>query len=545
MHSLKTKITLQTAAITVIAVFVATLLGVLFIRNNESRKSDQLLLLLCETGERNLDYYFNSVEKSVRKVTAFTEKNLDGLEDEQLRAHTEKVRAFFDETANKTNGVLTYYYRIDPAVSQTVKGFWYTNVDGNEFTEHEVTDISLYDTEDTGALVWFTVPKQTGRPIWLPPYITENLDMRVISYNCPIFFRGQFIGVIGIEIDYSTMAEQVESIRLYSNGYAFLTDAGGSLIFHPRIDAAQTPGGAKPELPEGLLSESTFTSYTYEGIKKEAVWLSLNNGMRLYVSVPEDETKGDWQLLIRNMMLAAAAALLLSVFLTQFLAGRITKPLKQLTEAARQADEGNYDVKVDYDGKDEVGTLARTFRRMAGHTKEHITDLSRRANVDALTSVRNKGAFTAFIEEMQKTMEEKPEASEFAIGIFDCDDLKTINDRYGHDKGDVYLKTASRLICKVFQHSPVFRIGGDEFAAILQNDDLKNMEGLLAQFEERKNEITGSAVQPWEQAHISVGIAQFDPEKDSGVTDTVRRADQMMYKHKKASKNTGAERHFR
>ena len=545
MHSLKTKITLQTAAITVIAVFVATLLGVLFIRNNESRKSDQLLLLLCETGERNLDYYFNSVEKSVRKVTAFTEKNLDGLEDEQLRAHTEKVRAFFDETANKTNGVLTYYYRIDPAVSQTVKGFWYTNVDGNEFTEHEVTDISLYDTEDTGALVWFTVPKQTGRPIWLPPYITENLDMRVISYNCPIFFRGQFIGVIGIEIDYSTMAEQVESIRLYSNGYAFLTDAGGSLIFHPRIDAAQTPGGAKPELPEGLLSESTFTSYTYEGIKKEAVWLSLNNGMRLYVSVPEDETKGDWQLLIRNMMLAAAAALLLSVFLTQFLAGRITKPLKQLTEAARQADEGNYDVKVDYDGKDEVGTLARTFRRMAGHTKEHITDLSRRANVDALTSVRNKGAFTAFIEEMQKTMEEKPEASEFAIGIFDCDDLKSINDRYGHDKGDVYLKTASRLICKVFQHSPVFRIGGDEFAAILQNDDLKNMEGLLAQFEERKNEITGSAVQPWEQAHISVGIAQFDPEKDSGVTDTVRRADQMMYKHKKASKNTGAERHFR
>ena len=545
MHSLKTKITLQTAAITVIAVFVATLLGVLFIRNNESRKSDQLLLLLCETGERNLDYYFNSVEKSVRKVTAFTEKNLDGLEDEQLRAHTEKVRAFFDETANKTNGVLTYYYRIDPAVSQTVKGFWYTNVDGNEFTEHEVTDISLYDTEDTGALVWFTVPKQTGRPIWLPPYITENLDMRVISYNCPIFFRGQFIGVIGIEIDYSTMAEQVESIRLYSNGYAFLTDAGGSLIFHPRIDAAQTPGGAKPELPEGLLSESTFTSYTYEGIKKEAVWLSLNNGMRLYVSVPEDETKGDWQLLIRNMMLAAAAALLLSVFLTQFLAGRITKPLKQLTEAARQADEGNYDVKVDYDGKDEVGTLARTFRRMAGHTKEHITDLSRRANVDALTSVRNKGAFTAFIEEMQKTMEEKPEASEFAIGIFDCDDLKTINDRYGHDKGDVYLKTASRLICKVFQHSPVFRIGGDEFAAILQNDDLKNMEGLLAQFEERKNKITGSAVQPWEQAHISVGIAQFDPEKDSSVTDTVRRADQMMYKHKKASKNTGAERHFR
>ena len=81
MHSVRTKITLLTVSVTVIAVFVAALLSVLFIRNTERQKSDQLLLLLCETGERNLDYYFNSVEKSVQKVSAFTEKDLDGLEE--------------------------------------------------------------------------------------------------------------------------------------------------------------------------------------------------------------------------------------------------------------------------------------------------------------------------------------------------------------------------------------------------------------------------------------------------------------------------------
>ena len=53
-----------------------------------------------------------------------------------------QIAEIFEETANKTNGVLTYYYRIDPAVSRNVKGFWYTNLEGNEFTEHEVTDIS-------------------------------------------------------------------------------------------------------------------------------------------------------------------------------------------------------------------------------------------------------------------------------------------------------------------------------------------------------------------------------------------------------------------
>ncbi len=99
-------------------------------------------------------------------------------------------------------------------MSATVPGFWYTNLDGKDFTEHPVTDISRYDTEDTSQLVWFTVPKKTGSPIWLSPYITDNLDVRVLSFNYPVTYRGRFIGVIGIEIDHTTMAEQVESIRL-------------------------------------------------------------------------------------------------------------------------------------------------------------------------------------------------------------------------------------------------------------------------------------------------------------------------------------------
>ena len=539
MHSVRSKITLLAVSITVIAVFVVALLSVLFIRNTERRKSDQLLLLLCETGERNLDYYFNSVEKSVQKVSAFTEKNLDGLEEDRLKEHVEKVRLYFEETANKTNGVFTYYYRIDPAVSETVKGFWYTNLEGKDFTEHEVTDISQYDTEDTNSLVWFTVPKQTGKPIWLPPYITENLDMRVISYNIPISYRGQFVGVIGIEIDYSVMAEQVESIRLYNNGYAFLTDADGTLIFHPRIDLARMSGEEKPEIPEGLLSESTFTSYTFENTKREAAWLRLSNGMRLYVSVPESETDGDWHLLIRSVLIAAAAVLFLSILLTRFITGRITKPLKQLTEAAQQADQGYYDVSLDYNGKDEIGTLTRTFRRMAGHMKDYISDLNKRANVDSLTSVRNKGAFTNYVEEMQKNLDENPEESEFAVGIFDCDDLKEINDRYGHDKGDLYLKTASRLICKVFQHSPVFRIGGDEFAAILRNDDLRNREELVASFNKSMDRISAAAENPWEQVHVSIGIAVYDPAQDNSITDLIRRADRVMYTNKRTNKNTG------
>ena len=536
MHSLRTKIAMLAVWVTVIAVAVATLLSVVFIRNAEHSQSEQLLLLLCETGERNLDYYFNSVEKSLRKVAAYTEKDLDGLETEKFQRHMERVEKYFEEIANKTNGVLTFYYRIDPAVSDTVKGFWYVNLDGTDFTAHEVTDITLYDTEDTSKLVWFTVPKYEGKPIWLPPYITDNLDVNVISYNMPIYWRGQFVGVIGIEIDYSTMAEQVDSIQLYNNGYAFLTDTDGRLIYHSRIDLAQLSEEDMPKTPEGLVSESTFTKYTFNGEEKEAVWLRLSNGMRLYVSVPQKETEGDWRHLVSQILLASSAVLVLCILLAWLFSRKVTKPLQQLTEAARQADAGNYDFTLEYKGRDEVGLLTGTFKRMAEHMKAHINDLNRRANVDALTSVRNRGAFTAYVEEMQKNLQAAPENAEFAVGMFDCNDLKTINDTYGHEKGDIFLKTATRVIRKVFQHSPVFRIGGDEFAVILRNDDFWNREELVRKFEEDSAAISAAAENPWEKVSVSMGIAVYDPQTDHCVNDTVRRADKVMYVNKKAQK---------
>ena len=116
--------TLLTICIIILVVISMALISIVFIRTNEKQRSNQLLLLLCETGERNLDYYFDSVQKSVRRVAAYVESDLDGLEDELLERHMERVRKKFDEMASKTNGVLTYYYRIDPAVSDHVKGFW-------------------------------------------------------------------------------------------------------------------------------------------------------------------------------------------------------------------------------------------------------------------------------------------------------------------------------------------------------------------------------------------------------------------------------------
>lgn len=186
-------------------------------------------------------------------------------------------------------------------------------------------------------------------------------------------------------------------------------------------------------------------------------------------------------------------------------------------------------------------TVIITQQRIIRAKKEveeshHQVDaLNKRVFVDALTSVRNKGGFNDYIQSLQERLDKK-EPVAFAVIILDCDNLKTVNDQYGHDKGDVYIKTASELICGVFKRSPVFRIGGDEFAVVLENEDYQNRKELTELFDKKAEEIRASTENKWEQVSVALGMAEYDPQSDTSADDVIHRADKTMYENKRTNK---------
>ena len=88
----------------------------------------------------------------------------------------------------------------------------------------------------------------------------------------------------------------------------------------------------------------------------------------------------------------------------------------------------------------------------------------------------------------------------------------------------------------MFDHSPVFRVGGDEFAVILMNNDFTSRDELISLLEKRQEERNGVVRNKWEKVSIAYGIAVYDPELDSSVSDTARRADKVMYDNKRKMK---------
>ena len=543
MRSIRAKTIILNVFAVVFSIIVTTVISAITIANLGHRSASENISLACETGKNNLNYYFKSVEQSTKIVSYLVSGDLDSMSDEEfnnnLSAHVDRSRFLFEEAAINTNGALTYYYRFDLSVTEATgeKGFWYTNLDGKGFVEHEVTDLS----DDKWECIWFYQPKETGKSMWLSPYITDNLDKYVVSYNVPVYRNDIFVGVVGIEIDYLTLGEQINKLKTYyDSGFAYIIrNDDASIIYHPTIDILGMDEKDRPETPkefyEGFKAGEHHIEYTFQGVKKHSYWLDLGNDMSIVVCVNEAEISKSWQSLVTRIVIVSAGLIALTTIIALIYGYRITKPLKELTLAAEEIDRGNYKVELSYKGNNEIGVLTNTVSKLIKNLDEYITDLNSLAYADALTEVRNKSAFDLYIEEMQKRIDngEKPE---FAIAIFDCDNLKDINDEYGHDKGDVYLRNSCHLMCRVFSKSVFYRIGGDEFAAILQYEDFVNRELLKKHFLEKSAEVCQFAKKPWEQIRVSVGIATYDPDVDKSVEDVMVHADHLMYTNKRERK---------
>ena len=122
MRSIRAKTTLLTVLAVIVSMTVATALGTAAIRDIGHRSSEQLLTLMCQTGESNLNAYFDGVERSVGIVSSYVEEDLshlDSLDERPLAEHVSRVSAFFGRMAFQTNGVLTYYYRRTPSSPAT------------------------------------------------------------------------------------------------------------------------------------------------------------------------------------------------------------------------------------------------------------------------------------------------------------------------------------------------------------------------------------------------------------------------------------------
>ena len=243
----------------------------------------------------------------------------------------------------------------------------------------------------------------------------------------------------------------------------------------------------------------------------------------------------------------------------------VVKPLDAMTREMkkfRPSDQLSHEeagvINVSIKSNDELSEIYQGIRTMQINTLNYLRDLSTlqkdkikaeidiknkdkeidKLNVetykDALTGVGNKAAYVKMAEELNRKLKNAP--LEFAIVMVDMNNLKQINDEHGHKAGDQYIKGCCHLICEAFKHSPIYRIGGDEFVALLQGPDYdKRKEITEALKGEYAKSFAREELDPWLRYSAAVGLAEHASD-DATVEFVFKRADKAMYEDKEKFK---------
>ena len=163
--------------------------------------------------------------------------------------------------------------------------------------------------------------------------------------------------------------------------------------------------------------------------------------------------------------------------------------------------------------------------------KQKLVYLQKLANTDLLTDTMNRNAYE---KKVNRLNEQKNELHTTGFILFDLDNLKIINDRFGHEKGDEALQLCSQCIKQFFpEKENLFRIGGDEFAYFYNKNKENNIEDRIAQLNQTLEATAHTFNYP---LSISSGYACFLPEMDSTFKDLAKRSDLMLYRIKRKRK---------
>lgn len=503
---------------------IAVLIGgfsIYEVDNYVNRHTEEFVGITCSDEAEKINNIFGSIEKSVRIMESYSLSLFESSEDvknpEKQSEMLKLAGKMFSNVAVNTNGAVAYYLRFDPQISDGKTGIFYSKMDGlDEYVCLEPTDILLYDKNDTEHVGWFWQPYEAGVPVWLTPYYNQNNGILMISYVIPLYYEEQFIGVVGMDFDYTILTERIHEIKIYENGYAHLTL--NDVVIH----TGNEPGG----------DHSHDDPNEYFQVSEELV-----NGMSLVLSASYKDVRQIRYEIVYKILISVLLLTIIFSLIVFFVIKKAMKPLQKLTDASTKISKGDYNVEVVHGDTYEIQQLSLAFEAMLFNLREHEKLQHLLTYRDPLTNLRNTTSYKKWIVNFNEKIEDKS-VSAFAIIMFDINCLKETNDTYGHDVGNELIMTASGIISDTFKRSPVFRIGGDEFVVILQNRDFEECDALLERFDMQCSDAYVQSKDTKIPVRIARGVAKFDPAKDTQFSDVFKRADDAMYKNKKDIKET-------
>ena len=388
------------ASILICSLFTSVLIGVLVISNSARTAGKDAMTKMQLTGQKKAEEINSTIQKIEQSVDTLSEVAMSNFDYDSFRqskdyadTYTETVQQAVLDFANHTNGAVTVYLRYNPNYSNPTSGIFAQRQSlDSDLQCLTPTDFSMYDESDVEHVGWYYLPVQAKEAIWMSPYMNENINIYMISYVVPLFAEdGTSIGIVGMDIDFSQITDLVDETTVYQSGYAFLTDASGSIMHHKNVDEGTVITDLDSSLKKGadFLAEDgnqgKTLEYTYKNVDKKLAFYNLDNGMKLVLTAPVSEIYSEAYGLAKMIILAMIVAFILSAVIGIVMGTGLTKPIRQLTSVIEQT--AALDFRPTEAGaklrkqKDEIGDMATKIHDMRKKLRAMMENLQQTQQV--------------------------------------------------------------------------------------------------------------------------------------------------------------------
>ena len=291
---------------------------------------------------------------------------------------------------------------------------------------------------------------------------------------------------------------------------------------YPEIDAANIDGVDPSSRKDEALNAVLGTEYI---LKKDKITSHINLALEIIDELMNENEKKEALnlhnlILFQSVVIAVNVAFMIAVIITFFF--YIVKPMN----LALRSIEANEEIHVS--GNREFNYLVAVYNEVRSQNEKVKEKLTFEAEHDKLTNLYNRTGYVSLFRRMRlgKTL----------YALIDIDGFKEINDKFGHDIGDRVLVKLAGLIEAYFKEDNAFafRIGGDEFALLIENIDESEGYSVVSKFEQI-NQVLSVPKGAIPAFSLSVGIVHGD---DDDTTDTLfKKADNALYKVKQSGKS--------
>lgn len=542
--SIRARITTVTLIFVVLVMLLTSIFSYWRVNYLIDENISKNLNLIAENQALKINNTMIEVEDEVNVIASYLNdqiKKADALKDDYKRHSVlENTEHFFVSSIQNYDSIVANYVYISPDyLDGDVDGYYYKRSTDGTMIDSPIKDYFYHDNASSEASGWYYVTSNDKEEChWLDPYYNPEFNIFIITYEVPVYIEGILVCMVGIDMDFDYLIQTVEGISTRGGGAAYLASSDWKVHYLLEDDEngnhLETHHNPDEITFDVLLSESSdenLIRFNQNGEDSVMSFVTLRNGMKLivyesYKNAYKARTDTVFFVTILSSMLGVVF-IILSVINSNIL----SRPIKELTKAAQKIGSGDFDVVIPDCNITEIQILANTLRSSSDQLRKYTKNMESLIYIDDLTHVKNKAAYSMAVENIQHHIDTEPNYC-FGVAMFDMNYLKNINDKYGHEAGDTAIKTCSNIICKVYEHSPVFRVGGDEFVVILTGHDYENREKLEERFFDELKINRQSSTHFYEAVSIAYGMAVYDKDMDSNYMHVFSRADFEMYKCK-------------